>query len=270
MRERLLLDFDWQFHQGDPDDASNNGTNLFDYAEPGVLDKTRTQDLTAAAKLAAGRPDPVAINLGGKVSFVQPGFNAQDWRRLDVPHDWAVELPFNPAGNAAHGKKDIDPKKGTNIGWYRRAFDLPAVDSGKALWLEFDGVYRNAVVWLNGRCLGRHVSGYGSFMLDISKQANFGGRNTLVVRVDATRYEGWYYEGAGIYRHVWLVKANSLHVAHWGTFVTTPEVTEKNAVVKVETTLANDSDTTRSLHGGNPTRRAPRPAAQGGERAWLE
>ncbi len=246
VRERLLLDSGWRFHQGDPDDAIDNGTNLFDYTEPGSLDKTRKQDLTAAAKLAANRPDAVANNLGGKVSFVQPGFNARDWRQLDVPHDWVVELPFNPRGNAAHGKKDIDPQKGTNIGWYRRAFDLPAEDSGKTLWLEFDGVYRNAVIWLNGHCLGRHVSGYGSFILDISKQANFGGRNTLVVRVDATRYEGWFYEGAGIYRHVWLVKASPLHVAHWGTFVTTPEVAEKEAVVKVETSLANDSDAARN------------------------
>jgi beta-galactosidase len=245
VRERLLLDFGWRFHQDDPEDAIDNGTNIFDYPEPGTLDKTRTRDLIAAAELAANRADPVAINLGGKVSFVQPGFEARSWRELDVPHDWAVELPFDPHGNAAHGKKDLDPKKGTTIGWYRRAFDLAPQDSGKAIWLEFDGVYRNAVIWLNGHCLGRHVSGYGSFMLDIGKQANFAGRNTLVVRVDATRYEGWFYEGAGIYRHVWLVKASPLHIAPWSTFVTTPEVTEKDAVVKVETTLTNDSDATR-------------------------
>jgi beta-galactosidase len=245
VRERLLLDFGWRFHQGDPEDVINNGTNIFDYPEPGTLDKTRTRDLIAAADLAASRADPVAINLGARVSYVQPGFDARRWRELDVPHDWAVELPFDPHGNAAHGKKDLDPKKGTTIGWYRRTFDLASGDSGKAVWLELDGVYRNAVLWLNGHCLGRHVSGYGSFMLDISKQANFAGRNTLVVRVDATRYEGWFYEGAGIYRHVWLVKASPLHIAYWGTFVTTPKVTEKDAVVKVETTLSNESDTTR-------------------------
>ncbi len=245
VRERLLLDFGWRFHQGDPEDAISNGTNIFDYPEPGTLDKTRTRDLIAAADLAANRADPVAINLGAKVSFVQPGFDARSWRELDIPHDWAVELPFDPHGNAAHGKKDLDPKNGTTIGWYRRAFDLAPADSGKAVWLELDGVYRNAVIWLNGHCLGRHISGYGSSMLDIGKVANFAGRNTLVVRVDATRYEGWFYEGAGIYRHVLLVKASPLHVAHWGTSVTTLEVTDRQAVVKVETTLTNDSDTAR-------------------------
>jgi beta-galactosidase len=244
-RERLLLDFGWKFHQGDPEDATANGVNLFDYPEPGSLDKTREKDLLAAAALAATRPDPVATNLGAGVSFVQPLLDDHQWRQINVPHDWVVELPFNPRGDAAHGKKDIDPKKGTNIGWYRRSYDLPAEDADKAVWLEFDGVYRNAVIWLNGHCLGRHVSGYGSFMLDISKTAIFGGRNTLVVRVDATRNEGWFYEGGGIYRHVWLVTANSLHVAHWGTFVTTPSVDEKSATINIETTLTNDSDAPR-------------------------
>src|SRR5581483_177345 len=149
-------------------------------------------------------------------------------------------LPFDPKANYQHGFKAIDPAKGTNIGWYRRTFDLPASDQGKTLWLEFDGVYRNSLVWLNGHCLGRHPSGYTSFMYDISKAARFGGSNILVVRADATRTEGWFYEGAGIYRHVWLVKTNPVHVAHWGTFVTT-KVDGADAIVNVQTALENDS-----------------------------
>ena len=106
-----------------------------------------------------------------------------------------------------------------SIGWYRKEFDLPASDKGKILWLEFDGVYRNSFVWLNGHCLGRHLSGYSSFRYDISQFANYGGTNVLVVRVDASRFEGWFYEGAGIYRHVWLEKTSPIAIAPDGIFV---------------------------------------------------
>jgi beta-galactosidase len=131
-----------------------------------------------------------------------------------------VELGFDPNGNKSHGYKAISHGDGTDVGWYRRSFDLPAPDRGKTVWIEFDGVFRNCLVWLNGHCLGRNVSGYSSFSYDIGQYARFGGQNLLVVRVDASRTEGWFYEGAGIYRHVWLVKTDPVHVAHWGTYVT--------------------------------------------------
>ena len=131
-----------------------------------------------------------------------------------------MELPFDSRAGAQHGYKPIGTNFVTNsIAWYRRQFDLSESDRGKTLWLEFDGVYRNCLVWLNGHCLGRHVSGYSSFRYDISKYANYGGKNELVVRVDASRFEGWFYEGAGIYRHVWLVKTAPLAIAPDGLFV---------------------------------------------------
>jgi hypothetical protein len=92
----LLLDFGWRFHQGDPEDATANGANLFDYPEPGSLDTTREKDSAAAAALAVSRPNPVATNLGAKVSFVQPDLDDHQWRSINVPHDWVAELPFNP------------------------------------------------------------------------------------------------------------------------------------------------------------------------------
>jgi beta-galactosidase len=236
-RERLLMDFGWQFHLGDAPDA---GTQ-FDYPEFTRLDKTRPDDDQQEATNAPLRVDAAATNLGKDVSFVQPGFDVTNWRTLDLPHDWAVELPFDKKGDKAHGYKPLGLNFPANsIGWYRRTFELPATDKGRALWIEFDGAYRNCLVWLNGVCLGRNVSGYGSFYYDISRAANYGGTNTLVVRVDATRFEGWFYEGAGIYRHVWLVKTGAAHVAHWGTFVTST-VTNNDAEVSVETILRNDS-----------------------------
>ena len=231
------MDFGWRFHLGDAPDAATQ----FDYPEFKRLDKTRPDDDAAEAVNAPLRVDAAKTNLGNNVSFVQPTFDASSWRLLDLPHDWDVELPFDKRGDKDHGYKQLGVKGIDNtIGWYRRSFDLPAADKGRTLWIEFDGVYRNCLVWLNGVCLGRNVTGYGSFYYDISRQANYGGPNTLVVRVDATRNEGWFYEGAGIYRHVWLVKTGPVHVAHWGTFVTT-SIGNSDAQVSAQTTLRNDS-----------------------------
>jgi len=214
-RERLRLDFSWRFHLGDAPDA---GTN-FDYPEVADLAKTRVEAAGLEGELA-NLSDTVARNPGGGVSFVQPKFDDRGWRQLDLPHDWAVELPFDSGADASHGFKPIGPGFPQNsIGWYRREFDLPPTDRGKALWLEFDGVYRNSLVWLNGHCLGRHLSGYTGFRCDISRFANFGGKNELVVRADASRFEGWFYEGAGIYRHVWLEKTSPVAIAPDGIFV---------------------------------------------------
>ncbi len=215
-RERLLMDFNWRFHLGDAADAGEK----FDYPEVSELAKTHLNEIGKGAELIVGLPDPAGSNLGAEVSFVKPDFNDSGWRKLDLPHDWAVELPFSTNADLRHGFKPVGKGFPENsIGWYRRGFDLPASDKGRALWIEFDGVYRNSLVWLNGHCLGRNVSGYSGLRYDISKFANYGEKNELVVRVDASRFEGWFYEGAGIYRHVWLEKASPLHVAPDGVFV---------------------------------------------------
>ncbi|HEY5088314.1 MAG TPA: beta-galactosidase GalA, partial [Gemmatimonadaceae bacterium] len=126
------------------------------------------------------------------------------------------------------------------------AFDLPAADSQRRISLEFDGVFRDAMVVLNGHYLGRNASGYAPFRYDISDIANFGGQNVVVLRADATEYEGWFYEGAGIYRHVWLVKTNPLHVPQWGAFVRSDfaarDGVADSALLTIATDIANDSD----------------------------
>jgi beta-galactosidase len=236
-RERVSIDSSWRFHLGDPTDITNAAeTNVTYYPEIPDLQKLSTNEIAgplSETNLMTLRP-PLA-GLGENVSFVQNNFDDSSWRSLDLPHDWVVELPY-PADGSDGG---LDDKVWSPIGWYRRTFTLPASDAGKSLWLEFDGVYRNCLVWLNGHILGRNVSGYSSFSLDVSKFANPGGTNVLVVRVDASRREGWYYEGAGIYRHVWLVKTDPVHVAHWGTYVTSA-VTNSNAVVTIQTEVANE------------------------------
>ena len=238
-RERLLMDFNWRFHLGDAPDA----TNKFDYPEVSDLAKIRLNEIGLGFQLITNLPDPVTANLGADVSFTRPNFDDSKWRSLDLPHDWAVELPFNTNADFHHGFKPVGRGFPENsIGWYRRVFALPTSDQGKRLWIEFDGVYRNSLVWLNGHCLGRHPSGYGSFRYDISDIANYGGTNVLAVRVDASRFEGWFYEGAGIYRHVWLEKDPPLCIAPDGLFVWSKfpnNLPEGPAEIHVQTHLFN-------------------------------
>src|SRR5207245_2583457 len=133
-----------------------------------------------------------------------------------------------------HGSKAIGRGFPENsVGWYRRELAIPASARGQRIALEFDGVFRDSVVWVNGHYLHREASGYSSFSVDISDYLNFGGRNVVAVRVDATTQEGWWYEGAGIYRHVWLTQTAPLHVAPQGSFVRAT-VTGDNAAVAVD------------------------------------
>ena len=154
------------------------------------------------------------VKVGQAAGAARPSFDDHGWREVDLPHDWVVEGAFDPEGEYSHGFLP------TGVGWYRRRFRLPGADQGNQLWVKFDGVFRNSTVWLNGFWLGHHRSGYTSFRYDISDVANYGAENVLSVRVDATEEEGWWYEGAGIYRHVWLVRADRLHVAPDGIFIT--------------------------------------------------
>jgi beta-galactosidase len=185
VRERLLLDAGWKFHLG-----NDWGTG---------------EDLVKA---------------GGGRGPARRDFSDSAWRAVDLPHDWAIELPFDEKADGSHGFKPVGPGYLTNsIGWYRRTFALPKEDAGKRLWLEFDGAYRDCRVFVNGYFVGHHESGYSGFRYDITDVANCGGKNTIAVRVDASEFEGWFYEGAGIYRHVWVVKTSPLAIAPDGVFV---------------------------------------------------
>lgn len=174
-------------------------------------------------------------------------FDDRAWRKLDLPHDWAVEAPFDSRASGSHGFKAIGanfPER--SIGWYRKSFFIPSTDDGKKISIEFDGIFRNSIVWINGHYLGIEPSGYSSFRYDVTDYLNYGSDNVVTVRVDASMEEGWFYEGAGIYRHVWLVKTAPLHVDYNGTFVST-EMENNMATVKVMTTIANEGKTMRNF-----------------------
>jgi len=161
---------------------------------------------------------PVTLGLSaapGSSDPSRPEMNDAAWRVVHLPHDYVLESAFTPKGDASHGSLIPTPA------WYRKTFTLPASDKGKALWLDFDGAYRDSKVYLNGTLLGEHPCGYTPFRYDISRAARYGGRNVLAVQVSPQHEEGWWYEGGGIYRHVWLNVADPVHVAPWGTFVST-------------------------------------------------
>ncbi len=167
------------------------------------------------------------------------GVNDHMWQKLDLPHDWAITGPFRIELEGSTGKL---PWKG--IGWYRKHFTVPATDAGKQIFVDFDGAMANAKIWLNGKYVGTWPYGYTSFRMDLTPFIQPGKENVLAVRLDTENWDSRWYPGAGIYRHVWLVKTNAVHVDHWGTYITTPQITEKNAVVNIAVTVSNQSKKT--------------------------
>jgi len=213
-RESILIDKDWRFSFGHLYDTQKD----FGHAEGyfSYLTKTGFGDGPAAS-----------------------GFDDRAWRKLDLPHDWAVEQSFSEKASYSHGFKTAGkgfPEK--SIGWYRKKINIPESDKGKIISLKFDGVFRNSKVFFNGYFLGTEESGYNGFEYDVSAYVNYGGENTIVVRVDASMEEGWFYEGAGIYRHVYLKKTNPIHVIANGTYVTS-EIKENSAEITAEVTIEN-------------------------------
>lgn len=217
VREKISMDRNWKFHFGDASETQNDFNYNLNYN---------------LSKAGSGK------------STISPNFNDTPWRSLNLPHDWAVEQDFVNIKNEGlqdHGFKAVGglfPK--TSIGWYRKSFFVNVKDSGNKFSIHFDGVFRNCKVYLNGHYLGNNESGYSEFCLDVSDYLNFHKKNVLVVRVDASQFEGWFYEGAGIYRHVWLEKYNPVHIAEYGTFVSSV-VTDTIAKVSVETRLLNNT-----------------------------
>jgi beta-galactosidase len=218
-RERLLLDFGWRFHLGNANEPAKDFN--FGLGRTGTFQKTG--NFLPAGNLA---------------------FDDGDWSAVNLPHDWAIELQFeNDPALASKGFYPLGRTyPATSVGWYRRVLEIPAADAGKRINLEFDGSYRETMVVFNGFYIGRHSGGYDPFSFDVTDFVIPGGKNVVLVRVDATSSDGWFYEGAGIYRHVWLVKTNPVHVKRWGTFVSA-EVKPGEAALSIRTEVENSSVT---------------------------
>lgn len=214
-RQTIPLDDGWRFalgHAADPTLDFDHATGYFSY-----LAKTGFGDGPA-----------------------NPAFDDRAWREVDLPHDWAVEAPFSPDASPSHGFKAVGrgfPER--NVGWYRTSVFVPEADLGRRVALEFEGVYRDADVFVNGFFVGNEPSGYLDQFYDVSEYLTYGGDNVIAVRVDASMEEGWFYEGAGIYRPVRLHTYGPLHVARHGVWAHTT-VDDGVATVYVDVTVANE------------------------------
>jgi beta-galactosidase len=227
-RERVSLDAGWRFFKGDAPEA---GTNL-DYAviRDWVLPTANPFTTNAPAVRPEGEP-------AGGISFVNPDFDDSGWRLLNLPHDFGIEGPFDAALSGSTGKL---PWFG--VAWYRKALNLPESDKGRKIYLDVDGAMAYATVWLNGKFVGGWPYGYSSWRVDLTPFVDFGGDNVVAIRLDNPPDSSRWYPGGGIYRNVWLVKTAPVHVAHWGAYVTTPEVSAKSATVKIQVAVDNDTD----------------------------
>lgn len=226
IRKKIDFNEGWKFSLGH---ASNPARN-FNYGGHGGVDAKLSNDSYLA---------PYAV-------ILKPDFDDSSWRQLQLPHDWAVELPFVKPNEfelfyAFHGYKPIGTAYPENsIGWYRKKFSLSPEDAGSNFVIEFDGVYRDCKVFVNGDRVGQNESGYNSFSFDISNYLFYDKPNVIVVKVDATGYEGWWYEGAGIYRNVWLTQSNKIHVPVNGTYVRSElKNNNANAIIHLETSIEN-------------------------------
>ena len=174
----------------------------------------------------------------------QRSFDSSAWRRLDLPHDWSIEGPFDARDPSSIPGAYLP----CGIGWYRKSFRLPAAAAGHLVFIEFDGVYMNGEVWINGRLLGKRPYGYIGYEYDLTPYLDPAGDNVLAVRVDNSQQpSARWYTGSGIYRHVWLTVTDKLRVAHWGTQVSTPVVSPARAEVAVRTTVCNGYDAAKQV-----------------------
>ena len=224
VRETIRLDDGWKFAFGNAADPKKDfgcGTEYFNY-------------LTKANSIH--NEGPYVAN-----------FNDSTWQEVKVPHDWVTILPYADVASHSHGYKTVGYKyPETSVGWSRKTINIPACDLGKHIALQFDGIFRNARVWFNGFYMGTEPSGYATQVYDVTEYVNYGGDNLICVRADATLEEGWFYEGAGIYRDAWLMKSAAVGVAPFGTFVYADLKQPYDKVtIYVETEVNNHSLTTQ-------------------------
>jgi beta-galactosidase len=204
VRERLSLDRGWLFHEGD-------------VPFPLITGHQASYNNAKA---------------GSSSGAASPEYDDSSWKHVNLPHDWAVEQPFDQNANISQGYRQ------RGIGWYRRHFRLDPADHGKHLEIQLDGIATHATIWINGVLSARNWSGYNSIYIDMTPIAKFGSElNVISVRVDANPMEGWWYEGAGIYRHTWLVKRSPLHIVTDGVFANPVKNADASWTVPIETTL---------------------------------
>jgi beta-galactosidase len=231
-RERININSKWRFarFESNPDGLTYNSTKQY------ILPTANNfiKDVAKQHKRPAG-------NVGSNVSYVQSSFDDGDWELLDLPHDWAIKGPFYE-GDPSPIPSGMGRLPVQGVGWYRKTLDLGKEDEGKIIYLDVDGAMSYSMVWLNGRFVGGWPYGYNSFRLDLTPFADFGKENQLAIRLDNPPDSSRWYPGAGIYRNTWLTKVNPTHVAQYGTYLTTNNVSVESATVSLAVTVQTSDD----------------------------
>ena len=226
VRERININRDWRYQIDDPDGvgAALHYSRLKPYLLPCA------NDFIIFGKRYQ-RPEG---NPGENIAYVKSDFDDSEWRHLNLPHDWAIEGPFNIDYNGSTGKLPY-----WGIRWYRKTLELSQDDAGKQIYLDIDGAMSYASVWCNGQYVGGWPYGYASFRLDLTPYIKAGQKNVLAIRLDNPDDTSRWYPGSGIYRNVWLVKTSPVHVEQWGTFVRNQQVDSENAVMEMGVNIEN-------------------------------
>jgi beta-galactosidase len=256
-RQRIPINEDWRFYKYD---STAKADNLIYDVRPQVTGNEGarpTEEENAKATQMVLKPwilptgnrfikDPTKRyvcpegNPGSSFSFVQNDFNDSSWEQVNLPHDWAIKGPFLKDHNAEIGGS-MGRLPSPGVAWYRKKLDIPASDAGKSIFLDVDGAMSYAMVWLNGHLVGGWPYGYASWRVGLTPYIVPGGVNQLAIRLDNPPASSRWYPGGGLYRNVWLTKTNPVHVGHWGTFVTTHDVSNTSATIDLEVVIDNDS-----------------------------
>ena len=262
---RVSLNDDWRFTKNDPPGITDNLT----YPRAPRSGRGRGGAAPAATNAPAFNPtsgiaqyilptgdsfiaDPAKRytrpdgNYGADIPYVSPSFDDSSWRQLDLPHDFGIEGPFIPPGQAgSDGATGRRPFSGA--AWYRKHLSIPASDAGRQFYLDIDGAMSYAAVWCNGQIVGGWPYGYSSWRVDLTSAIKPGADNVIAIRLDNPPNSSRWYPGGGIYRNVWLTKTAPVHVGQWGTYITTPEISAKSATVNIQTETENDSKADASV-----------------------
>ncbi|KAI1144421.1 glycoside hydrolase family 2 protein [Hypoxylon sp. FL0543] len=248
-RERLSLNTGWRFsrwttrpdklvYDRRPDISDQNGlTILKSWVLPSANDFI--SDPEKRRQRPTGTP-------GSDVPYVQGTYNDSKWKAVDLPHDWAIKGPFY-VGDDVPVKGGMGRLPVQGVAWYRRKITVKPEDEGKLIYLDVDGAMSYAMVWLNGNLVGGWPYGYSSFRLDLTPYLKLGGNNQLAIRLDNPVDSSRWYPGGGIYRNVWLTKVEKTHVAQWGTYITSKEVSSQSAVLDLTVQVENSAPTSQQI-----------------------
>lgn len=261
VRERISINEDWLFfkYDGRPDELIYDvRPRLTGFRDDAPADSMPGEGYNAGSSIEVLKPWILPAgnrfirdsskhyvrpegNPGEEFPFVSKNFDDSRWIKVSLPHDWAVAGPFIEGRDASVGG-GMGRLPSPGVAWYRKKIDIPESDSARSVFLDVDGAMSYAMVWVNGKIAGGWPYGYASWRLDITPYIIPGTVNQIAIRLDNPPASSRWYPGAGIYRNVWLVKTNQVHVGQWGTFITTSEVNRKSAKVDIAVTIDNDTE----------------------------